>query len=210
MFTPAETISLVTALGALAVAWRAYLISKDVAKVQEAAHLANQHDVAARQEPKLQVSNETFLASWFRTSTEAADPEDEKYLEYSAVITNKGDSVAAIESYVIELGVAPEAYAAPRPGFGVHVAGPLYLAAGETFAISTTVTQRHLDFVRLFCQLEKGIVVCSLVIRYSGYASQRRIRRVEIGRFTVDGGWISIGSVTGFETKPRSYIVTPT
>jgi len=209
MFTPAEAISLITALVALAISWRAYLVSKSAAKTGQNSFEVSAADIAARQEPKLQVTNETFLSTWQRNADAPRCPPHELDLVYSAVLTNKGDHVAAIESYVVELGVAAEPLAQPRPGFGVHVAGPLYLAAGESVAVGATVTAKHLEFVRLFCQLEEGIVVCTLVIRYSGYAGAPRIRRVEIYRLNVEGGIVSHGPLEAWRTEPRDYMLVP-
>ena len=208
MFTPAEIISLITALVALGVSWRAYLVSRDAARVGQSAFQLNETDVAARQEPRLQVTNETFLSTWQRKPQAPKCPPHELDLAYSAVVTNKGDSVATIESYTIELGVAAEPLARPRPGFGVHIAGPLYLAAGESAALSAAVSAQHLEYVRLFCELDHGIVVCTLAIRYSGYAGTPRVRRVEIYRLNIEGGIVSHGPLETWHTEPRSYTIT--
>jgi hypothetical protein len=210
MLTPTEIISLITALVALAVSCRVYLVSKDAARVEQSAFRLNETDVAARQEPRLQVTNETFLSTWQRESQAPKCPSHELDLAYSAVVTNKGDSVAKIESYIIELGVAAEPLAQPRPGFGVHIAGPLYLAAGESAALSSSVSAQHLKYVRLFCELDHGIVVCTLAIRYSGYAGTPRVRRIEIYRLNLEGGIVSHGPLEAWRIEPRSYIVTPT
>jgi hypothetical protein len=209
MFTPAETISLITALAALAVSVRAYLVSKGAARIGQSSFEVSAADTAARQEPKLQVTNETFLSTWQRNSDTPKCPPHELDLVYSAVLTNKGDHVAAVESYVVELGVAAEPLAQPRPGFSIHVSGPLYLAAGESVVVGATVTAQHLELVRLFCELERGIVVCTLAIRYSGYAGAPRIRRVEIYRLNIEGGIVSHGPLEAWRTEPRSYTVAP-
>ena len=209
MFTPAEVISLITALAALAVSWRAYLVSRDAARTGQSSFQLRAVDVAARQEPRLQVTNETFLSTWQRKPDAPKCPPHELDLVYSAVLSNKGDYVAAIESYAIELGVVAEPLAQPRPGFGVHVAGPLYLAAGESVAVAATVSAQHLEFVRLFCELDRGIVVCTLAIRYSGYAATPHVRRVEIYRLNIEGGIVSHGPLKAWRTEPRSYTFTP-
>lgn len=209
MFTLAEVISLITALAALAVAWRSHLVARDAARVGKSSLQLSEADLAARQEPRLQVTNETFLSTWQRKSKLPRCPASELDLVYSAVLSNKGDNVAVIESYFIELGVTAEPLGAPQPGFGVHVAGPLYLAIGESVALGATVTAQHLEFVRLFCELERGIIVCTLVIRYSGYAGTSRLRRVEIYRMNTDGGIVSHGPLQTWRTEPRSYTLTP-
>jgi hypothetical protein len=205
-----EGLTLVVALVALGISWRAHLLSKRANQIQADAHHLQQSDINAKREPRLQISNETFLSTWQRIPSEPFCLPQELDLYYSSILTNKGESVAKLDSVMIELGVADSPLGEPRPGFGVAVASPLYLAAGETLALNTIVTAQHLEFVRLFCQLQNGVVVCTLVFRYSGYAGEKRIRRTEIYRLNEVGGIISKAGYEAATTVPRSYPVTPT
>lgn len=205
-----EASTLIIALVSLGIAWRAYLLSQRANKIQADAHYLQQSDITAKREPKLQISNETFLSTWQRKLDEPHCPPQELDLQYSSILSNKGESVAKIESVMIELGVTDSPLGAPRPGFGVAIAGPLYLAAGETLALNAVVTPQHLEFVRLFCQLPNGVVVCTLVFRYAGYEDEVRIRRTEIYRINDSGGIISKAGYEAAITIPRSYPVIPT
>lgn len=205
-----EGLTLIIALVSLGIAGRAYLLSKRANQIQADAHHLQLSDINAKREPRLQVSNETFLSTWQRIPAEPYCPPQELDLQYSSMLSNKGESVAKLDSVMIELGVTDSPLGASRLGFGVAVAGPLYLAAGETLALNAIVTAQHLEFLRLFCQLPNGIVVCTLVFRYAGYAGEERIRRTEIYRINDGGGIISKGGYEAASTVPRSYPVTPT
>lgn len=205
-----EGLTLIVALVAIAISWRAYLLSKKANQIQADAHQLQQSDINAKREPRLQISNETFLSTWQRFPSEPGCPPQDLDLHYSSILTNKGESVAQLDSLMIELGVTDSPLGEPRPGFGVAVTGPLYLAAGETLALNALVTAQHMQFVRLFCQLPYGVVVCTLVFRYAGYAGEKRIRRTEIYRLNEGGGIISKAGYEAASTAPRSYPVTPT
>ncbi len=209
--TVIEGITLIIALVSIGIAWRAYLLSKKAIQIQADAHQLQQSDISEKREPRLQISNETFLSTWQRHPVEPFCPPQELDLHYSSMLSNKGESVAKIDYVTIELGVTDTPpLGPPRRGFGVSVSGPLYLAAGETLALNTIVTAQHLELVRLFCQLPNGVVVCTLAFQYSGYAGEQRLRRTEIYRINDGGGIISKAGYDAASSVPRSYPVTPT
>lgn len=208
--TVVEGLTLIIALLSLGLAWWAYLLSKKAHQIQADALHLQQSDINTKREPVLQISNETFLSTWQRNPAEPHCPPHELDLHYSSILTNKGESAAKIDSIMIVLGVTDSPLGEPRIGFGVAVAGPVFLATGETLALSAIVTAQHLEFVRIFCQLPNGIVVCSLVFRYSGLASEKRIRRTEIYRINEEGAIISKAGYEAALIVPRSYPVIPT
>jgi hypothetical protein len=205
-----EGLTLVIALVAIGISLRANLLSKRANQIQADAHHLQQTDINAKQEPRLQISNETFLSTWQRIPVEPFCSPQELDLHYSSILSNKGESFAKLDFIMIELGVADSPLGPHRRGFGVAVSGPLYLAAGETLALNAIVSAQHLEFVRLFCQLPNGVVVCTLIFQYSGYAGEQRIRRAEIYRINEGGGIISKAGYEAASTVPRSYPVTST
>lgn len=207
--TTTEGFTLIISLVSIGIAWRAYLLSKRANQIQTDAYQFQLSDVSAKREPRLQISNETFLATWQRKLGEPHCHSQELDLQYSSMLSNKGESVAKIESAMIELGVTDSPLGTHRPGFGVAIAGSLYLAAGESVALNAVVTSQHLEFVRLFCELPHGIVVCTLVFRYSGYVGEQRIRRTEIYRMNEEGGVISKAGYDAASAAPRSYPIMP-
>lgn len=205
-----EGLTLIVALVTVDVYWRLHLLSKKANQIQADALHLQQTDINAKREPRLQISNETFLSTWQRIPVEPFCPPQELDLHYSSILSNKGESVAKLDFVMIELGVTDSPLGPPRRGFGVAVVGSLYLAAGETLALNAIVSAQHLEFVRLFCQLPNGVVVCTLVFQYSGYAGEQRIRHTEIYRINEGGGIISKAGYEAASTVHRSYPVTPT
>ena len=204
--TLVEAITLITSLVSLGVAWRAYLLSRQAYRLQDDAHRLQSADVGAKQEPRLQVSGETFLSTWQRNPEKPKCDVAELELVYSSILQNKGGTVARLHHLVVELGISAELLGEPITGFGVAVAGPLYLAAGEAIALTATVTPEHLKFLRLFFSRPAGgVVTFTLAFGYSGYADEKKVYRREIYRMNDAGEIVSMVGYDAVSPTPRTY-----
>lgn len=203
-----ESVAVIISLISLGISWRAYFLSKRGYEIQAEAHRLQRFDLEAKQEPKIQVSNETFLSSW---QIEGASPRckpEELELHYSSLVTNKGESVAALDSVTIEIGPADSPLAEPKHGLGCLVTGALYLAAGESITLQSTISAQTIVLTRMFFEHPEGALVFTLVFKFRGYAGQERIRRTEIYRMNHEGGIITKGNYNAATGIPRIYLLT--
>lgn len=205
-----EPYAIIVSLIALGISWRAYLLSKRGIEIQTEAHNFQVSDLAARQEPKIQISNETFLSSWQIESSLPRCKPNEIELHYSAVASNKGESVVLLESVAIEIGPANESLEDAEHSLGNPIVGPVYIAAGESISLQCRIAEKTIELVRLFFQKPHSVLVFTLVFKYCGYAGQTRIRRTEIYRMTSEGGIVSKGNYNAAEGLPRSYLLSDT
>ena len=203
-----EPYALIVSLVSLGVSWRAYLLSKRAHEIQSEAHGLQKSDLEARREPKVQVTNETFLSSWQLPSTQPHCSPEELELLYSAVVTNKGETVALIESATIEVGPAESLLADPKCAIGCVVSGSTYLAAGESISLGTTITADTVSMIRMFFESHEGVLVFTLVFKFRGYAGPLRTRRAEIYRLNQGGGIVSKGNYNAASGIPRTYLLT--
>lgn len=203
-----EPYALIVSLVSLGVASRAYLLSKRAYEIQSEAHGLQKSDIEARHDPKVQVTNETFLSSWQIESTPPRCKPEELELRYSSVITNKGETVALLESVTIEVGPAESPLADPKCGLGCPVSGSIYLAAGESISLGTTITADTISMIRLFFEQPEGVLVFTLVFKFRGYAGPFRTRRAEIYRLNHEGGIVSKGNYNAASGIPRTYLLT--
>lgn len=203
-----EPYALIVSLVALGVSWRAYLLSKQAHKIQSEAHGLQKSEIEARQQPKVQVTNETFLSSWqFENSEPRCMPEEIK-LRYSSVVTNKGEAVALLESVTIEVGAVDSPLSEPTHGLGCLVSGAMYLAAGESISLGTTIAADTISMIRHFFEKPEAVLVFTLVVRFRGYAGPIRTRRAEIYRLNHEGGIVSKGNYDAASGVPRTYLLT--
>lgn len=203
-----EPYALIVSLISLGVAWRAYLLSKRAHEIQSEAHGLQKSDMEARHEPKIQVTNETFLSSWQVESAPPRCKPEELELRYSAVVTNKGETVALLDSVTIEIAPAESPLAEPRVGVGYLVSGAMYLAAAESISLGTTIPADTIAMTRLFFEHPTGVLVFTLVFKFRGYAGPLRTRRTEIYRLNHEGGIVSKGNNNAAEGIPRAYLLT--
>ncbi|MDK9724956.1 MAG: hypothetical protein OEL88_08680 [Sterolibacteriaceae bacterium MAG5] len=203
-----EPYALIVSLVSLGVSWRAYLLSKRAHEIQSEAHGLQKSDLEARHEPKVQVTNETFLSSWQIENTVPHCKPEELELRYSSIVKNKGETVALLESVTIEVGPAESPLAEPKYGLGCLVSGAMYLAAGESISLGTTITADTISMIRLFFEQPEGVLVFTLVFKFRGYAGPPRTRRTEIYRLNHKGGIISKGSYNAAGGIPRAYLLT--
>ena len=203
-----EPYALIVSLISLGVAWRAYLLSKSAHEIQSEAHGLQKSDLVARHEPKIQVANETFLSSWQIESASPRCKPEELELRYSSVITNKGETVALLDSVTIEIGPAESPLANPKSGLGCLVSGPMYLAAGESLSLGTTIEAERISMTRLFFGQHEGVLVFTLVFKFRGYSGPLRTRRTEIYRLNYEGGIVSKGNYNAASGISRAYLLT--
>lgn len=203
-----ESAAIIVSLVSLGVAWRAYLISKRGFEVQAQAYALQKKELEAKQEARLQVSNETFLSSWQMDGGTDRCPPDEIALHYSAVLTNKGDSAATIESITIEVGPVSGLLDDPTAHIGHVVSGPMYLAAGESVSLQATLEANEIQITRMFFQHLEGVLVYSLSVKYRGYGGGMRMHRAEIYRINHMGGIVVKGNYDAAGGKPRSYLLS--
>jgi len=205
-----EPISVIVSLIALGVSWRGYLLSKRGYAIQAEAHGLQKTDLKARQAPKFQVSNETFLSSWQIESTSPRRNARDLDLRYSSLVTNKGETVVLLESVTIEIGPAESPLADAKHSLGCLVTGAAYLAAGESLALGSTIAAQTIAMTRLFFEHFSGVLVFTLVIKFRGYAGQLQTRRSEIYRLNHEGGIVTKGNYNAASGIPRTYLITDT
>ena len=203
-----EPVAIIVSLISLGISWRAYLLSKRGYEIQTEAHRLQSFDLEAKQEPKIQVSNETFSSSWQIGSASPQCKPEELELHYSSLVTNKGESVAALNSVTIEIGPADSPLAEPRHSLGCLVTGALYLAASESITLQSTISAQTIALIRMFFEHPEGALVFTLVFKFRGYAGQERIHRAEIYRMNNEGGIISKGNYNAAAGIPRTYLLT--
>lgn len=205
-----EPYAIMVSLIALGISWRAYTLSKRGIEIQTEAHKFQMSDLVAKQEPKIQICNETFLSSWqLENSLPRCDPNGIE-VHYSSIATNKGESVALLESITIEIGPAHEFLAEPQHSLGHSIIGATYIASGESISLQSTITAQTIELIRLFFQHPDGVLVFTLIFKFCGYAGQTRIRRTEIYRMTSEGGIVSKGNYNAAAGVPRSYLLSDT
>jgi len=203
-------IGLVVSLIALAMASRANLIAKRSLKVQRKQHELNKIDIATRQNPKIQISNETFLSQLqIEKKPLSHDSPIEINHYYSSLISNKGESTAKVESITIEICPASSPLAEPKCGIGVAISGPIYLASGEAIALEKTITPETISVARLFFSNHQGVLVFVLIIKYQDYLGKTLVRRAEIYRMADYGMIVSKGNYDAASGIPRTYLLTP-
>jgi hypothetical protein len=204
----AIVVSLVVSFISLGFSWRAHLLSKRMYEIQSEAHGLQKSDLEARQEPKIQVSSETFLSSWqIEGASPRCNPKDLD-LRYSSLVANKGETVAMLESITIEIGPAESPLADAKHSLGCLVTGAVYLAAGESMLLESTITAQTIAMTRLFFEHPERVLVFTLVFKFRGYAGQLRIRRTEIYRLNHEGGIVSKGNYNAASGIPRNYLLT--
>ena len=203
-----EPIAVIVSLIALGVSWRGYLLSKKGYAIQSETHGLQKADLKARQAPKIQVSSETFLSSWQIESASPRRNARDLDLRYSSLVTNKGETVALLDSVTIEIGLAESPLADAKQGLGCLVTGAVYLAAGESMALENMITAQTIAMTRLFFEHFAGVLVFTLVIKFRGYAGQLRTRRSEIYRLNHEGGIVSKGNYNAASGIPRTYLLT--
>lgn len=203
-----EPYALIVSLVALGVSWRAHLLAKRAHEIQSESHGLQKSDMEARYEPKVQVTNETFLSSWqIKNSAPRCKPE-ELELRYSSVVTNKGETIALLDSVTIEMAPAESPLAEPKVSMGCLVSGSMYLAAGESISLGTTIPADTIAMTRLFFEHPMGVLVFTLVFRFRGYAGPLRTKRMEIYRLNHEGGIVSKGNYNAAGGIPRAYLLT--
>ena len=203
-----EPIAIIVSLISLGVSARAYLLSKRGNEIKSEALRLQKSDLEARQEPKIQVSNETFLSSWqISDAFPRRNPEDLDIC-YSSLVTNKSEAVALLESVTIEIGPAESPLADAKHSLGCLVFGAAYLAAGESMSLESTINAHTIEMTRLFFEHEKGVLVFTLVFKFRGSAGSLRTRRAEIYRLNHEGGIVTKGNYDAASGKPRTYLLT--
>lgn len=203
-----EPVTVIVSLIALGVSWRGYLLSKRGYEIQSELHKLQKLDLEAKQEPKIQVSNETFLSSWQIENVSSRCKPEQLELHYSSLVTNKSETVASLEAVTIEVGPADSLLAEPRQGLGCLVSGALYLAASESITLQSTITAQAIELTRQFFEHPEGVLVFTLVFKFRDYAGQRRTRRAEIYRMNHEGGIITKGDYNAAAGNPRTYLLT--
>jgi hypothetical protein len=202
-----EPVAVIVSLVSLGVSWRAYLLSKRGYETQAEAHRLQRVDIEAKQEPRIQVSNETFLSSWQTQNVSARCQPEEIELHYSSLVTNKGETVAAFDTVIVEVGPVGSPLAEPTHTLGFQVSGPMYLAAGESITLRSTIDAQAMALTRLFFQHPEGVLVFRLVFKFRGYAGQPRMRRTEIDRMNHQGGIVTKGNYNAAAGIPRTYLL---
>lgn len=203
-----EPFAIIVSLVSLGVSWRAYLLSRRAHEIQSEAHGLQKSDLEARHEPKVQVTNETLLSSWQIENASPRCKPEELELRYSSVATNKGETVALLDSVTIEIGPAESPLADPKYGLGCLVSGAMYLAAGESISLGATIAAETISMTRLFFERHEGVLVFTLVFKFRGYAGPLRTRRTEIYRLNHEGGIVSKGNYNAASGIPRAYLLT--
>lgn len=205
-----DIIAIVISVISLVLAYRAYSLGKQRLSIQVEQHSISKGDIEAKQKPKLQIENETFLSSWQMQVKEERCAVDEITLFYSSQLTNKGDSTVEIESVVIEIGSTKSPLSDPNTGLAMLVLSSFYLSSGESISLEKTIEASAIQMTRMFFENFDGVLVYTLVFKYSGYAGHRITEKREIYRMNNQGGIVSKGNYNAHEVIPRSYLLPAT
>lgn len=206
----------IIALSSLAVAvasaaFTGISMKRDSARNAES-HALSKADLLARQEPKIQISEEVFCSylGEERLVGQVMDHDNSKLfsLRYSALIANKSDAVARIEAVAIEVGSAiGSPLAEPTANIGaVHIAGPILLAAGEEKPLQADLSEEAIEMMRLFFD-NPEVLVFAIAFTYDGYIGKPRKRRYEIYRYKGPGVVVSKGNYNAEGGIPRTYLL---